>query len=215
MFSGLVVERGRVAEPPAPSGRGGVRLVLAHGLALGEILPVGASLAVSGTCLTVVERGDGRSTVELSAETLARTTLGGLKEGSAVNLEPALRVGDPLGGHWVQGHVDGRTEVVGRDDRGDHCTMSFALPPALAPFVVEKGSVAVDGVSLTVAGRGADRFSVALIPHTLNVTTLGDLQAGAAVNLEVDILAKYIHQALAARGLVPPSPLTVPAGEAR
>ena len=142
--------------------------------------------------------------MELSAETLARTTLGSLLAGDPVNLEPALRVGDPLGGHWVQGHVDARTTVVGREDRGGHCTMTFALPADLAPFVVEKGSVAVDGVSLTVVGRGDDRFSAALIPHTLAVTTLGDVAVGAAVNLEVDILAKYIHQALAARGLTAP-----------
>ena len=201
MFTGLILERGRVETDPEPSGQGGLRLVLGHSRALGERLPIGASVAVSGTCLTVVARGEGRSEVELSPETLARTTLGGLRAGDAVNLEPALRVGDPLGGHWVQKHVDARAAVVGRDDCGGHCTMSFALPAELAPFIVEKGSVAVDGVSLTVAGRSAGRFSVALIPHTLAVTSLGAVAVGALVNLEVDVLAKYVHQALAARGL--------------
>ena len=244
MFTGLVIERGRVEADPEPAGRGiggrpgrppgrdsgpedeggqgppgrdsgpenqpPVRLVFSHSRDLGERLPVGASVAVSGTCLTVVARAEGRSTVELSTETLARTTLGDLRAGDPVNLEPALRVGDPLGGHWVQGHVDARTTVIGRDDRGGHCTMTFALPADLAPFVVEKGSVAVDGVSLTVAGRGADRFSVALIPHTLAATTLGDVAVGGAVNLEVDVLAKYIHQALSARGLTAPVAQTEP-----
>lgn len=200
MFTGLVVERGRVAEDPTPAAAGGVRLVLEHSLALGERLPVGASVAVAGTCLTVVAGGGGRSEVELSPETLSRTTLGTLARGSEVNLEPPMRVGDPLGGHWVQGHVDGKVEVVKVERLGEHAVVSFDLPPELSPFVVEKGSVALDGVSLTVAGRWSGGFSVALIPHTLAVTTLGTIRPGDRLNLEVDILAKYVVQALADRG---------------
>jgi riboflavin synthase len=206
MFTGLVIERGRLLEEPSPSAQGGVRLAIGHGAALSERLGVGASLAVSGVCLTVVAEAPGRSEVELSPETLARTTLGGLRRGDEVNLEPALRVGDPLGGHWVQGHVDGTAAVVERREAGDHRVIAVELPPALDLYVVEKGSVTVDGVSLTVAARAAGRFEVALIPHTLAVTTLDRLRPGDRMNLEVDVLAKYVHQALAARGLVAPSP---------
>jgi riboflavin synthase len=205
MFTGLVTERGRLAADPAPSGQGGRRLEVSHSAELGARLGIGASLAVSGVCLTVTglaPDGDGvRSTVELAPETLARTTLGDLKQGDEVNLEPALRVGDPLGGHWVQGHVDGTAEVVARRDLTEHRVLAFSLPAELAPFLVFKGSVTVDGVSLTVAARHDDRFEVALIPHTLEVTTLSRLEPGDRVNLEVDVLAKYVHQALAARGL--------------
>lgn len=203
MFTGLVTERGRLLEEPVASAQGGVRLAIGHGEALTERLGLGASLAVSGVCLTVVAAGAGRTEVELSPETLARTTLGGLRRGSEVNLEPALRVGDPLGGHWVQGHVDGTTPVETRRDLGDHRVLAFALPAEMAPYLVEKGSVTVDGVSLTVAALAAGGFEVALIPHTLAVTTLGALAPGDRVNLEVDVLAKYVQQALAARGLGP------------
>jgi riboflavin synthase len=213
MFTGLVVERGRLAADPIPSGQGGVRLEVVHGAGLASRLEIGASLAVSGVCLTVTrldlahgEAGEGeregcRSVVELAPETLARTTLGALRGGDEVNLEPALRLGDPLGGHWVQGHVDGTAAVVDRRDLAEHRVLAFALPADLAPFLVEKGSITVDGVSLTVSARQVDRFEVALIPHTLEVTTLARLRPGDRVNLEVDVLAKYVHQALAARGL--------------
>ncbi len=201
MFTGLVVERGRLLEEPLPSAQGGVRLAIGHGAALSERLTLGASLAVSGVCLTVVAAAPGRTEVELSPETLARTTLGSLRRGDEVNLEPALRAGDPLGGHWVQGHVDGTVAVVERRDLGDHAVVAFELPAALAIYLVEKGSVTLDGVSLTISVLAADRFEVALIPHTLEVTTLHRLRAGDRVNLEVDVLAKYVHQALAARGL--------------
>ena len=198
MFTGLVAERGRVLKDPGPSERGGVLLAVGHGPEVGERLSLGASLAVSGVCLTVIElAGDGRSCmVEMGEETLRRTTLGALREGSAVNLEPPLRMGDPLGGHWLQGHVDTTVEVLERDDRGDHSVMTFSLPPEMAPYVVEKGSVAIDGVSLTVAsvvqGEAAGRFSVWLIPHTLEVTTLGLAAPGTRVNFEADVLAKYV-----------------------
>ncbi len=234
MFTGLIQERGFIVGDPVPSGQGGVRLVIGLGADLAARLGIGASLAVSGVCLTVVEMGrraDGRDSVdaaggtgatedtgrggaaarsgapwevvvEMAPETLTRTTLGGLRDGARVNLEPPLRAGDPLGGHLVQGHVDGTAAVVERRDLGEHRMIDFEVPAALAPFLVEKGSVCVDGVSLTVASLTADRFAVTLIPHTLAVTTLGDLQPGGRVNLEVDVLAKYVQRMLAARGLV-------------
>ncbi|RMH17130.1 MAG: riboflavin synthase [Acidobacteria bacterium] len=197
MFTGLVRQRGRLLADPEPSAEGGVRLWIDHGIELGAELEVGASLAVSGVCLTVVERRRESSAVELSPETLRRTTLGDLRAGSEVNLEPALRAGEPLGGHWVQGHVDGTIEVLARRRLGDHREVDFALPAAHRAHLVEKGSVALDGVSLTVAGLAEDRFTVALIPHTLEVTTLGRLRTGDRVNLEVDVLAKYVARALA------------------
>lgn len=201
MFTGIVVERGRVLSDPAPSGRGGVALSVAHSHRLAERLEIGASLAVSGVCLTVtgLEAADGgaRSTVELSPETLSRTTLDRLAAGSEVNLEPALRAGDALGGHWVQGHVDGTLALLARDDLTDHSVFTFELPAEHARYVVEKGSVALDGVSLTVARLHEDRFTVALIPHTLEVTTLGAMRPRQRVNFEIDVLAKHVERLLA------------------
>lgn len=206
MFTGLVREKGTILEPPAPSGKGGVRLRLGFSEGLSAELCLGASLAVAGVCLTVFDLAPGRATVELAPETLARTTLGGLAAGSEVNLEPALKAGDALGGHWVQGHVDGTAEVVARRDLGEHRWVGFSLPEELAPYLVEKGSITVDGVSLTVAELKPESFAVTLIPHTLEQTTLAGLRPGDAVNLEVDVLAKYVHRILAARGLVPALP---------
>ncbi len=174
-------------------------LEIGHSRELGGRLAIGDSLAVSGVCLTITEQRERGSTVELSPETLSRTSLGELRRGRRVNLEPALRMGDPLGGHWVQGHVDGTGRVVGRRDLSAHRVVSFAAPSELVPYLVEKGSVAVDGVSLTVAARSRGRFDVALIPHTLEVTTLGSLATGGRVNLEVDILAKYVESLMEAR----------------
>lgn len=206
MFTGLIVERGSLIDDPAPSGQGGVRLTIGLSPDLAGRLAIGDSLAVSGVCLTITEKGTDRATVELSPETLSRTTLAGLRRGDALNLEPALRMGDALGGHWVQGHVDGTARVVDRRDLTDHRVLAFSIPPDLAPFLVEKGSVTVDGVSLTVSALGSDRFEVALIPHTLEVTTLSELVPGDSVNLEMDVLGKYVHRILAARGLVAPLP---------
>lgn len=206
MFTGIVVERGRLTEDPAPSGQGGVRLVIGHSPELGRRLEIGASLSVSGVCLTITELAGGspptRSTVELSPETLFRTTLGELRAASEVNLEPALRMGDALGGHMVQGHVDATARVVKRNDLAEHRVLGFSIPPDLSMFLVEKGSVTVDGVSLTLSALHPDRFEVALIPHTLEVTTLSLLEPGDRVNLEVDVIAKYVQRMLAARGLV-------------
>lgn len=197
MFTGLVRALGRVTDV-RPSAKGGVEIEVDHGAELGSRLDLGASLAVSGVCLTVVSTSeDGeRSRLELSPETLARTTFGDLDVGSAVNLEPALAAGDALGGHWVQGHVDGVTEVVGRRDLGEHRELAFALAPEWRRWVVEKGSVTLDGVSLTISRLAEDRFEVALIPHTLEVTTLGDLVPGDRVHFEADVLGKYVARSV-------------------
>jgi riboflavin synthase len=202
MFTGLVHERGRLAADPTPVGEGGRRLRLLHSAGLSQRLELGASLAVAGVCLTAIALSPGETEVELSPETLARTRLGELRAGSEVNLEPAMRLGDALGGHWVQGHVDGTVEVVAVTALGDHRELWLSLPVESAPFVVEKGSVTLDGVSLTVSALAAGRFAVALIPHTLEVTTLGAARVGDLLHLELDVLGKYVHRALQLRGLV-------------
>ena len=201
MFTGLVRERGRLSADPVPSGQGWRRLRLQASPELLGLLSPGVSLAVAGVCLTVIELADGACAVELSPETLSRTRLGELRAGDEVNLEPALRMGDPLGGHWVQGHVDGTVEVLAAEAMGEHLEVTLSLPPDHAPLVVEKGSVTLDGVSLTVTSAGSDRFAVSLIPHTLAVTTLGGLAVGDRLHLELDVLGKYVQRALAARGL--------------
>jgi riboflavin synthase len=197
MFTGLVRAIATVSDV-RPSGRGGVEVEIEHGSELGRRLDVGASLAVAGVCLTVTSStaDRSRSWVELSPETLRRTTFGGLAVGRSVNLEPSLALGDALGGHWVQGHVDGVTEVVERRDLEEHRELELALAPEWQAWVVEKGSVAIDGVSLTIASLGPDRFGVALIPHTLEVTTLGSLAVGDRAHFEADILGKYAARAL-------------------
>ena len=208
MFTGLVRHLGHLIDPPKPSEHGGVVLRIGHPPSFTAELQIGASVAVSGVCLTVTALAPGEITVELSPETLARTTLQDLAQGSPVNLEPALKMGDALGGHWVQGHVDTTLDVVGRKDLEEHRELAFALPDNFAAFVVEKGSVTLDGVSLTVAhllddpSRGG-RFTVALIPHTLEVTTLNALTPGDRVNFEVDVLAKYVQRAIQTAHLVP------------
>ena len=163
---------------------------------------LGASIAVAGVCLTVVEQnevdGAARSVFDLSPETLNRTTLGGLSEGDEVNLEPPLSAGDPLGGHWVQGHVDTTTAVTKVEEQGDHRVVTFDVPAGLETGVVLKGSITIDGVSLTVAALDDRTFDVALIPHTLEVTTLGGLKPGDRVNVEGDVLARYVQKAVEA-----------------
>jgi riboflavin synthase len=206
LFTGLIVERGKLIADPVPSGQGGVLLAVGMSPELSDRLAIGDSLAVSGVCLTVTETCPGQVLVELSPETLARTHLGDLRAGSEVNLEPALRMGDPLGGHMVQGHVDGTAEVMERRDLEGHCELAFSIPRDLAPFLVEKGSVTVDGVSLTVSVLRQHRFEVALIPHTLEMTTLSLRLPGDRVNVEMDVIGKYVHRILAARGLVPSLP---------
>lgn len=208
MFTGLIQERGRIVATPEPSAEGGLRLWIGHSPELAKRLSLGASLAVSGVCLTIVEQEADRSRVELAPETVARSTVGDLRAGDEVNLEPALRMGDPLGGHWVQGHVDGVLPVLARRDLEAHRELAFGFYTEEAAgdhraSIVEKGSVTLDGVSLTVARLEADRFTVALIPHTLAVTTLGDRVPGERVNFEADVLAKYVQRALALAAPIP------------
>lgn len=232
MFTGIVRERGRVVSAPAPREGGGARMVVGHSAGLASRLELGASLAVAGVCLTVVEQGDasgvangvassvadGRasgvagsgatgvamgdspawSAFDLSPETLGRTTLGALRDGDEVNLEPPLSAGEPLGGHWVQGHVDATTRVARVEELGDDRVVAFAIPAELENGLVLKGSVTIDGVSLTVAALDDETFDVALIPHTLEVTTLSDLAPGDLVNVEGDILARYVRKSVEA-----------------
>ncbi len=199
MFTGLVEEMGRVERiEERPGGR---RLWIAAGRAR-EGTRAGDSLAVSGVCLTVVALEPGRFGVEAVPETLSRTTLGGLRPGDPVNLERALTLEQRLGGHLVQGHVDGVGEVLAVVPEGDGTRVTIAVPAPLRRYVAEKGSLAVDGVSLTVARVAAERCEVALIPHTLEVTTSGAYRPGARVNLEVDLLARYLARLLE-EGAVP------------
>ncbi len=196
MFTGIIQTTGRI-ERRARRGAG-ARLTIATTRPLTR-LAIGESIAVNGACLTVVERRGARFAVELSPETLRRTTLGTLATGASVNLERSLRAGDRLGGHIVQGHVDaiGRLEQLKPD--GDWTLYRFRAPTSLARYLVEKGSIAVDGVSLTVFACRGPTFTVALISHTLSETTLGKLQPGSRVNLEADILLKHIESLLRTR----------------
>lgn len=194
MFTGLVQALGtvRVAED---DGGGGRRFGVAEP-DLAPQLAVGESVAVSGACMTVVDRSADWFLFEAGPESLARTTLGHTLPGDRVNLERALRAGDLLGGHFVTGHVDAVGTVLDRTVSGEWETVWFGFPPEFADLLVEKGSVAVDGVSLTVVDAQPDRFSVMLIPHTRQHTTLGLKDAGAAVNLEFDLLAKHVRKLL-------------------
>jgi riboflavin synthase len=159
-------------------------------------LALGESVAINGTCLTVIEQSPDDFLVQAGPETLRRTNLGDLKEGDRVNLERSLKVGDRLGGHIVQGHVDGVGRIAAREPQGDWETVWFAVPAELAAQMVTKGSVAVDGVSLTLVDVEAERFSVALIPHTMTITTLGFKKVGDAVNIESDLFGKYVMKYL-------------------
>jgi riboflavin synthase len=201
MFTGLVEALGTV-ERVEEDGAGRHLLIGAPEVVPG--LAIGESVAINGACLTVVELAGPTQYSVLSTpysarfqagpETLRRTNLGDLAAGDRVNLERSLRVGDRLGGHIVQGHVDGVGHIAERQRQGEWETVWFTCPPDLARQMVPKGSVAVDGVSLTLVDVGRDRFSVALIPHTLANTTLGFKAAGATVNLETDLFAKYVHK---------------------
>jgi len=196
MFTGIIEARGTVAEL-RPSGT--VRRILIETELPVEALPLGASIAVDGVCLTVVERDKGRFAADLGPETLARTTLGDLAVGGQVHLERALKLGDALGGHLVSGHVDGVGRVVARREREGALDLDIAAPAAIAPLLIPKGSITVDGVSLTVNTIDGNRFGVTLIPHTLSVTGLGDKGVGAAVNLEADLIAKSVDRMVALR----------------
>jgi riboflavin synthase len=197
VFTGLVQDLGRVTEVDA--GDGGVTLAVRTRLA-GEIAE-GDSVLVNGVCLTATAIGDGQFRAEVMNETLRRSSLAEAGRGSDVNLELALRASDRLGGHIVQGHVDGLGSVREVREDGFSRLVTIAAPPELLRYVVEKGSIAVDGVSLTVVEVGEDRFSVALIPETLERTTLGRAVTGAPVNLEVDVVAKYVEKLAASEAV--------------
>ncbi len=199
MFTGLVEDVGTVARADRRSDA----LVLAirpKTIALAE-LTLGESICHDGACLTVTEIGRESFSVLAGAETLARTTLGNLRIGKQVNLERAMKVGDRLGGHWVTGHIDGTGELAVRRDLGANLVLGFRTPGALLRYIVEKGSIAVAGVSLTVNSVDPEMFSIAIIPHTRDHTTLGSLAIGDRVNLEVDILAKHVEKLLSGRSV--------------
>jgi riboflavin synthase len=191
MFTGLVEALGQVREVEARGA--GVRLNLDVPASPDWRLALGESLAVNGVCLTVVEVGPGRLGFDLAEETRRVTTLGDLVPGEAVNLERPLRLDARLGGHLVLGHVDGVGRVTGVHAEGDGRRLRVTVPPSLRPLLIPKGSVAVDGVSLTVAGLDGEGFTVALIPHTLAMTSLRTRGAGARVNLEMDVIGKYVR----------------------
>lgn len=187
-------EQGRVAEVRLSGA--GARLVVRAELVL-EDLEVGQSLCVDGVCLTAVEVGSGRLAVDVSEETLRRTTLGEKRAGSRCNLERAVRMGDRLGGHLVTGHIDGVGKVVDVRPENSSSWITIEAPREVMRYIISKGSVAVDGVSLTVAAKTRRNFSVAIIPHTARVTTLGALRVGQKVNLEADIIGKYVERFVA------------------
>ncbi len=194
MFTGIINDQGRVR---ALEARGDTRLTIETGYDTATIA-LGASIACSGACLTVVEKGPGWFAADVSAETLSKTTLGDWAPGTAVNLERALRLGDELGGHLVSGHVDGVAEACAWAEEGDSLRLAFTAPAALMPLIAVKGSVTLDGVSLTVNrvedAPGGGRFEVNIIPHTAALTTLGACRPGARVNLEIDLLARYVQR---------------------
>ena len=191
MFTGIVRERGRVVS--IASDGDGARLRIAANEAASQAA-VGDSIAIAGVCLTVVSVVDGTVEFDAVAETLRRSSIGRLETGADVNVEPALRAGEPLGGHYVQGHVDGVGRVRSVEPEGDGRLVRFDAPPDVLRYCVEKGSVTVEGVSLTITDVDGDGFGVALVPHTLAVTTLGALDPGDEVNLEADVLAKYVER---------------------
>jgi riboflavin synthase len=194
MFTGLVTDLGTVERINA-----GPVTDLWVGSSFADF-QLGESIACDGVCLTVVEFRGRSFRVQAAPETLRRSTLGKWTVGTRVNLERALRMGDRLGGHWVQGHVDGVAVVLETRPEGGSWVMGFSLPPELAPFFVEKGSVCIDGVSLTLTTVGADRFQVMLIPETQQRTSLGKKKPGESVNLEADIIGKYVARMMGGRG---------------
>jgi riboflavin synthase len=194
VFTGIVRERGRVAA--AEVGEEGMRLEI-DGPGTAALTAIGDSVSIDGADLTAEIVADGRMTFFAVPETLRRTALGRLEPGAEVNLEPALRAGEPFGGHYVQGHVDGVGRLRSSEPEGGGRRAWFEAPAEVLRYCVEKGSITVQGVSLTIAELAEDAFAVALIPHTLAETTLGDLEPGDPVNLEADVLAKYVERLLA------------------
>jgi riboflavin synthase len=200
MFTGIVTDIGTVLSAEQ---RGDLRLRIATGYDLATV-DLGASIACSGVCLTVVDKGEEWFAVDVSAETISCTAADRWREGAKLNLERSLRLGDELGGHIVTGHVDAVAKIVGTCPEGDSTRVGISVPRTLGPMIAAKGSVALDGVSLTVndvrdADDGSTHFSVNIIPHTSRRTTLGDLTADRQLNVEIDVLARYIDRMLTAR----------------
>ena len=196
MFTGLIADVGRVAEvSPSPDG---YRFTIQTALA--ELIEPGDSIAVNGACLTATAVGNDRFSVDAMNQTISLTSLSNLTEGAPVNLEPALAAGDRLGGHLVQGHVDGVGEVLSATDDGFSLRLRFSLPGGFGRYVIPQGSITVEGVSLTVAECGPDWAEVALIPETRERTTLGNLGPGARLNLECDVIARYVEKMLSPYG---------------
>ncbi|MCH9052373.1 MAG: riboflavin synthase [Proteobacteria bacterium] len=200
MFTGIITDLGRVR---AVERGNETRFEIATSYDTASIA-AGASIACSGPCLTVIDRGEGWFAVEASAETLSRTTLGAWRQGVAVNLERSLKLGDEFGGHIVFGHVDGTVTLARQTASGDSVIFDFEAPASLLAYLAPKGSVALDGVSLTVNAVEADAFSVNIIPHTLRNTTFGAAKTGDRLNLEIDMLARYVARWLD-KGETPPS----------
>ncbi len=202
MFTGIITDVGHL---DSIEQRGDTRLTISCGYDA-DTIDIGASISCSGICLTVVAKGagaDGRSwfSVDASQETLDRSTLGGWREGSPVNLERSLKLGDELGGHLVSGHVDGVGRIVSIEDEGDSRRFRFRAPDDLAAFIATKGSISLDGTSLTVNDVDGSEFGVNIIPHTLDVTTWGRAEAGDKVNIEIDMLARYVARLAEMRSL--------------
>jgi riboflavin synthase len=203
MFTGIITDKGRIT---AVETRGDLRVTISTGYDMATV-DLGASIACSGVCLTVVDKGEGWFAVDVSGETQSRTPSGMWTEGRGLNLERALRVGDELGGHIVTGHVDGLGEVAAIEPVGDSIRIGVVAPPALAPYIAAKGSIALDGVSLTVNDvqplpDGGAAFSVNIIPHTAQETSFADVKPGDRLNIEIDILARYLGRMLDARNAV-------------
>ena len=194
MFTGIITQLGKLKSRREAGGD--VRLTISAEPDWLAGVAIGDSIAINGVCLTVVEFDDSSFALDVSNETLACTSLGALEDGAALNLEKALRASDPLGGHLVSGHVDAVTEVVGSEPDGRSERLWFAIPPGLAKFIAPKGSICVDGISLTVNEVESERFGVNIIPHTSDVTVAGSYQAGTRVNLEVDLIARYVARVL-------------------
>ncbi|MFA6280332.1 MAG: riboflavin synthase [Bdellovibrionales bacterium] len=197
MFTGIISEIGSIT---AIEKRGDWVITIAASEALLTSLSLGASVACSGVCLTVIALPAGAFTVQASAETLSKTTLGAWDVGTPVNLERALRMGDELGGHIVSGHVDGLARVVDRKAEGDSVRFRFEVPAEFAPFLAPKGSVTLDGISLTVNEVEGNEFGVNIIPHTQTATTIGGKNVGDALNFEIDVIARYVGRMLDQRG---------------
>jgi riboflavin synthase len=201
IFTGLILETGRVRRVDRRAD--GAFLEIAANKVL-EGTRIGDSISINGVDLTVIEMGEGYFSADASIETLRRSTLGSLRVGSRLNLERALAVGERLGGHMVQGHVDGTGELISVTPEGNAYRMRFRFPAELGRYIAMKGSITVDGISLTVAGLGSDWFDVAIIPHTWRETTLAELKLSERVNLEVDVLAKYVERLMLGDGQTGP-----------